>query len=161
MAIYFSVINVISLEKKQIFLKILPLLALVHFAEKNMEGNLPILASPMKNGKLFSNSNLMPPPKNRLGCTPFDSVLAFAHKQVIAPMGTFDQKIVDEINEQIEESKKLHCPRCFSTNVETDGGYEYGSNGVGASGYGWDSGDGLVATGYRNVCKNCGYKWQR
>ena len=61
-------------------------------------------------------------------------------------MGTFDQKIVDEINEQIEESKKLHCPRCFSTNVETDGGYEYGSNGVGASGYGWDSGDGLVTS---------------
>ena len=101
------------------------------------------------------------PPKNRLGCTPFDSVLAFAHKQVIAPMGTFDQKIVDEINEQIEESKKLHCPRCFSTNVETDGGgVEYGSDGIGSTGPGWDLGNGLVATrNDRGICKNCGYMW--
>lgn len=88
-------------------------------------------------------------------------VIDFVKKQVIDPLGTFDQKEQDKRYLRHAVSTGLHCPRCFSTNIDTCGGYEYGSNGVGASGYGWDSGDGLVATGYRNVCKNCGYKWQR
>ncbi len=103
-----------------------------------------------------------PPKPEALNHFMLEDVISFACKQTIKPMGTFDQSIVDEIDEKLRiQRNRPHCPRCSSTNIDTCGGYEYGSNGVGSSGYGWDSGDGLVATGYRNVCKNCGYKWQR
>lgn len=101
------------------------------------------------------------PPKTQFGTMPFKKVLTFAFKQVIEPMGTFDQRIVDEIEGQRIEHNRPHCPRCFSTNVETDGGgVEYGSNGIGSTGPGWDLGNGLVATiNDRGICKNCGYMW--
>ncbi len=91
----------------------------------------------------------------------FEDVFEFVRKQVIDPLGSYDPKMEREVLQRTAIPSGLHCPRCSSTNIDTCGGYEYGSNGVGSSGYGWDSGDGLVATGYRNVCKNCGYKWQR
>ncbi len=85
----------------------------------------------------------------------------FIRKQVIEPLNTFNKETRDAVLQRSTIPTGLHCPRCFSTNVETDGGgVEYGSDGIGSTGPGWDLGNGLVATiNDRGICKNCGYMW--
>ena len=85
----------------------------------------------------------------------------FIRKAVIDSLGTFNETLQHNIrSKRIRmRNETPRCPRCSSTNIETCGGYEYGSNGVGSSGYGWDTEGDLVITGYHKVCKSCGYTW--
>ncbi len=91
----------------------------------------------------------------------------FIREIVVEPLGTFNETL--QINRRSKYDRmlneKLHCPRCSSTNIQgNQGGFEYAfGNGVGSSGYGWNSetSDNLVITG-RNRCKcnTCGYTWR-
>ena len=96
---------------------------------------------------------------------PIEDLFEFIRKQVIDPLGTFDPEEEQAVLRRYAVPSAPHCPRCFSTNIQgNQGGFEYAfGNGVGSSGYGWNSAtsDNLVITG-RNRCKcnTCGYTWR-
>ena len=83
----------------------------------------------------------------------------FIREIVVEPLGTFNETL--QINRRSKYDRMLnvpsglHCPRCFSTNIEIRDGYDDSSD------YVWDSNDGSTSTGCRKRCRNCGYKWQR
>ncbi len=95
----------------------------------------------------------------------FCDVFEFVRKQVIDPLGTYNPEEEKAVHRRYAVPTGLHCPRCSSTNIQgNQGGFEYAfGNGVGSSGYGWNSAtsDNLVITG-RNRCKcnTCGYTWR-